>query len=592
MALFAFCWLIIELKIIPNGFLKWFYLSFYIHPMFLFFCQIFLWLNELQKWVLLLILLPFKITLFITLSISKFLKRLAVIFFSFALTKSKIFEFFADQVGQQDGGDVSLQEFESGAATGNTSDRSSTLVIANRPQLMRNSGRNRRANLAQPELQSSRTSWLNEFLLSDHYTKYVSTHYSNNAGNLSSHGQKDSLSDTDILHPNINQGFSLILQDFEPRLFLDEEMLSMSYGGEDLPHPTPYVASDLSQTNGLVDEYSPSPCSSDSPIIPLEQEQQLSSKVLEKDAYSCSFHKKYTERMRWFEVLYHDRLCGIRHPIQHMMIPSAKNSRLKILRSLESDLELVYVAELCLIWEALHYQYRKVECLAALSDDILLFHADISEKFQKFRIILERFMEDEKCHEDKKYLDFICDRISFKGLLQIPDVIGCVKKEENRRMVGEVMMKANEVLKVVEKCIQVFRLYVERDHKKEKKYVRRIFKEISWRTRPPVEDPRDLHLLYDLTNALRKKLQLLNGMQAKNKCWYFRRRVKPVQEESDDKNMDLVFGTIDLELVRKVTKMPTISTSHLTWCQHKLSNVEFKQGRIFRTPTTCLFPSS
>lgn len=112
------------------------------------------------------------------------------------------------------------------------------------------------------------------------------------------------------------------------------------------------------------------------------------------------------------------------HPIQHTMIPSAKISRQKILRSLESDLELVYVAKLCLIWEALHYQYRKVESLNALSDDMILFHADISEKFQNFRIIIERFMEGEKCNEGKKYLDFICDRISFNGLLQIPDVTG------------------------------------------------------------------------------------------------------------------------------------------------------------------------
>ncbi|KAL2523123.1 uncharacterized protein Fot_27046 [Forsythia ovata] len=89
-------------------------------------------------------------------------------------------------------------------------------------------------------------------------------------------------------------------------------------------------------------------------------------------------------------------------------------------RSLESDLELIYVAQMCLSWEALHYQYRKVESIIN-SQNEALFHNCTARDFQTFQVLLERFMEDEKC-EGKRYSNFIHKRFSFKTLLQVPDV--------------------------------------------------------------------------------------------------------------------------------------------------------------------------
>lgn len=57
MAVLAHCWFIIECYLIPDGFTKWFFLSFYINPLFLFFCQIFLWVKTLKRWIFLIIFL-------------------------------------------------------------------------------------------------------------------------------------------------------------------------------------------------------------------------------------------------------------------------------------------------------------------------------------------------------------------------------------------------------------------------------------------------------------------------------------------------------------------------------------------------------
>ncbi|MFS8031923.1 hypothetical protein Hanom_Chr17g01551581 [Helianthus anomalus] len=57
MAVLAHCWFIIEYYLIPDGFMKWFFLSFYVNPFFLFFCQIFLWIKTLKRWIFLIIFL-------------------------------------------------------------------------------------------------------------------------------------------------------------------------------------------------------------------------------------------------------------------------------------------------------------------------------------------------------------------------------------------------------------------------------------------------------------------------------------------------------------------------------------------------------
>ena len=70
------------------------------------------------------------------------------------------------------------------------------------------------------------------------------------------------------------------------------------------------------------------------------------------------------------------------------------------------------------------------------------------------------------------------------------------EREDGAR--GEAM-RATEVLKGIEKCVKAFWLYVQTDQKKP----RWKFKSFVW-SYPPVEDPRDLQLLADLTKTLQK----------------------------------------------------------------------------------------
>lgn len=95
----------------------------------------------------------------------------------------------------------------------------------------------------------------------------------------------------------------------------------------------------------------------------------------------------------------------------------------KLLRSLEGDFEMVYVGQSCLCWEALHHQYRKVGALASSASLGGDFYDNVAGKFKKFRVLLERFLENERT-DQKRFWNYVQGRFSMKNLLQVPEISG------------------------------------------------------------------------------------------------------------------------------------------------------------------------
>ncbi|KAF5961815.1 hypothetical protein HYC85_003024 [Camellia sinensis] len=282
MALLTSCWLIIESIIIPDEFLKWYYLSFYIHPLLLFLCQIFLWIKLLQTWLLPIVSLPIQTTCFVASSIFRFITGIISLFSFIRLNNIK------------------------------TVHDNSLLV---------------EETIREPNVHVDEDISLEEYVCSD---------CSFNSDTQDVNITKDSSS---------NCGSDSHTEDVEMDVSL------------------------------------PSVCISDSAIMGRESIDDQS-----READLDSFYQKYTDRMRWFDLFNHDRTCGIsailnkqlpptcsfesiEQPVELTSIPHiswSKMSRSKLLRSLENDYELVYVAHSCLSWEALHYQYQKVRAVIAL----------------------------------------------------------------------------------------------------------------------------------------------------------------------------------------------------------------------------------
>ena len=99
----------------------------------------------------------------------------------------------------------------------------------------------------------------------------------------------------------------------------------------------------------------------------------------------------------------------------------SKMDKKKLLRSLKNDFELVYVAQSCLTWEALHHQYRKVKFL--IFSNSSLFSDNVAGDFQNFQVLLERFLEEERYYyQGKRAWNYVQARFASKSLLQVPKV--------------------------------------------------------------------------------------------------------------------------------------------------------------------------
>ena len=73
-----------------------------------------------------------------------------------------------------------------------------------------------------------------------------------------------------------------------------------------------------------------------------------------------------------------------------------------------------------------------------------------------------------------------------------------MEAEKEGGVKGEAM-RPREVLKAIEKCIKAFWVFVKTDNKKSWPK----FRSLLW-NHPPVEDPRDLEVLADLSKRLQK----------------------------------------------------------------------------------------
>ncbi|KAF8390191.1 hypothetical protein HHK36_024713 [Tetracentron sinense] len=529
MAFLISCWFIIKNTLIPDGFQKWYSLSFFIHPFLLVFCQIFIWLKLLERWIVVVVSHSLRIVWFVRSWVFRLLNNLVVLLLSFV--RSTNHETVPEIITRCEIPEVCYPN--------------QSLVLY--------------SFLRVPSVQD-------ELKILDQGNGFVEE-------------EDNKVESVAHVDDTVEESY----------LNMDEET--------DVNFCSSYVSSN------------------ESPIMEREVEDEREEEELDP------FYMKYSERMRWFDLLNYERTCGISsfNCLHHLFLnvgailnkqlgtPSSfesiepeqffipyiswsKMARKRLLRSLESDYEMVYVGQSCLCWEALHHQYRRVEEAAYSSSQSGVFNANVAENFQRFQVLLERFMENERC-EGKRIWNYVQGRFSLKSLLQVPEVSGYLE-EEKEGMKGEVM-RAIEVLKAIEKSIWAFWVFVRTDHKKSW----RKFTSLLW-SNPPLEDPKDLELLADLTKGLQKKLTRyialslkkelwLKDLERKKKCWL--KRAKLVEESQ---RREILFSMIEMKLVSRVLKMSTISTSQLKWCQEKLSSIEFKGGGVFRTPTACVFPPS
>ncbi|XWS40874.1 hypothetical protein CRYUN_Cryun17cG0033400 [Craigia yunnanensis] len=324
------------------------------------------------------------------------------------------------------------------------------------------------------------------------------------------------------------------------------------------------------------------------------------------------FYKSYRERMRKFDILNYQKMYAIgflqsKDPLQSISshksssLPAitsllSQNLRLggrkksdfdpltKFIKELHSDLEMVYVGQLCLSWEILHWQYEKaIEIWESDPYDIRRYN-EVAGEFQQFQVLMQRFIENEP-FEGPRLQNYIKNRCVLRNLLQVPVIREDSMKDKmkaRRKGKGDDAISGDMLIEIMEESIRIFWRFVRAD-----KDANIVIRKTRKRTQVEPLEPADLELLAEVQTSLQKKDRKLKDILRSGKC--ILRKFRKSQEENSDQVL-YFFSQVDLKLVARVLNMSKVTKDQLFWCHSKLNKINFVNRKINVEPSFLLFP--
>ncbi|KAJ7974413.1 Ribosomal protein L34Ae [Quillaja saponaria] len=323
------------------------------------------------------------------------------------------------------------------------------------------------------------------------------------------------------------------------------------------------------------------------------------------------FYKSYRERMRKFDIMNYQKMYAIgflqSHPLQSLSSRKSSASAMTFLFShlyrrkrsetdpmkkfnkvLYSDLEMVYVGQLCLSWEFLHWQYEKALELWESDPCGLKRYNEVAGEFQQFQVLMQRFIENEP-FQDPRVENYVKNRCTMGNLLQVPLIREDNQKDKNRLRRGgkdENAITSDKLVEILEESIRIIWHFIRADKDANNLMTLKSLKE----TQAELQDPAtDEELLAEIRADLQKKEKRLKDILRSGNC--ILKKFQKHQEDGTDHFL-YFFCQVDMKLVYRVLNMSRITTEQLGWCRSKLNNISFVNRRIHVEPSFLLFPCS
>ncbi|XP_009785305.1 uncharacterized protein LOC107768945 isoform X1 [Nicotiana tabacum] len=329
------------------------------------------------------------------------------------------------------------------------------------------------------------------------------------------------------------------------------------------------------------------------------------------------FYKSYRERMRKFDILTYQKMYAIgylqkdpqKDPLQLLFNqkssgPTLKslvsqNIRLfkhkshddidpmvKFIKELQSDLEVVYVGQMCLSWEFLHWQYMKALNLWDSDPRGIRKYNEVAGDFQQFQVLMQRFIENEP-FQGHRVQYYIKGRYDLRNLLQVPVIRDDRVKDRNKartREKDDYSIKNDMLVEILEESIRIFWRFVRAD-----KDCYSVMAKAKGQKgiHPEVQEEDDLELLLEIRKNLEKKEKKLQDVLRSGNC--ILRKFRKQREEDSD-HVLYFFCQVDMKLVARVLNMSRLTKDQLVWCHNKLSRISFAQRKIHVEPSFLLFP--
>ncbi|KAL4326098.1 hypothetical protein GQ457_11G031460 [Hibiscus cannabinus] len=237
------------------------------------------------------------------------------------------------------------------------------------------------------------------------------------------------------------------------------------------------------------------------------------------------------------------------------------------------ELEAAYVAQICLTWEALNWNYKNFERKRAARKGFDC-PASIAQQFQQFQVLLQRYVENEPYEHGRRPEVYSKKRLSAPKLLLVPEYRDF---EDDQRDEGcGSRISADSFMVIMEDGIQTFMDFLKADREKPYQIIKALFR----RKRKGSVDPTLARLLKKV-NA--KKKNKLKDLGRAPKC--MRKRKHKVEK------MEILLALIDLKVVSRVLRMNDLSEQQLHWCEEKMNKVRVSEGGLQRDSLPLFFPA-
>ncbi|MBA0630252.1 hypothetical protein Godav_002369 [Gossypium davidsonii] len=326
------------------------------------------------------------------------------------------------------------------------------------------------------------------------------------------------------------------------------------------------------------------------------------------------FYKSYRERMRKFDILNYQKMyaIGVLHskdPFQSIsthksssappitsLLPqnlwprrrktSDSDPMSKFINELHGDLEMVYVGQLCLSWEILHWQYEKAIGIWESDPYCMRRYNEVAGEFQQFQVLIQRFIENEP-FEGPRVRNYIKKRCVLRNLLQVPVIREDSLKDKRKgrrkgRDEDDNAITADMLVEIMEEAIRIFWRFLRAD-----KDANIVIRKMRKGAQVEPTEPDELQLLATLQTSLQKKDKKLREIVRSGNC--ILRKLKKNEEENSDQVL-YFFSQVDLKLVARVLNMSNVTRDQLLWCHSKLSKINFVNRKINVEPSFLLFP--
>lgn len=346
-------------------------------------------------------------------------------------------------------------------------------------------------------------------------------------------------------------------------------------------------------------------------LKPLKIEEKLQFKDRMEEIQKV--YKSYSEKMRKLDILNSQTMHAIgflqlKEPVKSISMQKSSASAAKSLphniwprkarrvstadpmhklnEELQCNLELVYVGQVCLSWEILHWQFGKAqELMQEYDSQGFHLYNQVAGEFQLFQVLLQRFLENEP-FQGPRVRNYVNNRCVLRNLLQVPPIRDdCMKDKKvgtSDQAKEDHAISSGMIARIIEESMRVFWEFLRAD-KDEGKTILNVPHQ---KNHVNLQNDADLTLLMDIRADLQKKEKKLKDILRSANCI-----VKKFQKhQSEDLGYSIFFAQVELKLVSRVLNMSRLTRDQLVWCHEKLDQISIVSRRIQVEPSFFLFP--